>query len=103
MNVSDLHIDSRRRRVFVREREVSLTPTEYELLHVLARHADQVVTHRQLLREVWGPTYAEEVQYLRVYMKQLRQKIEENPSQPRRIVTALGVGYRLVASHSITE
>jgi two-component system, OmpR family, KDP operon response regulator KdpE len=96
--LGELRIDSLKRRVFVSAKEVTLTPTEFALLHYLARHADQVVTHRQLLREVWGPNHVEEVQYLRVFMKQLRQKIEENPSQPRRIVTALGVGYRLVAS-----
>jgi two-component system KDP operon response regulator KdpE len=101
--LGDLHIDSLQRRVFVGETEVALTPTEFDLLQTLARHADQVVTHRQLLREVWGPNFVEEIQYLRVYMKQLREKIEQNPSRPRRIVTALGVGYRLVSSSSIAD
>ena len=84
-------------RVFVAGTEIGLTPNEFKLLHILARNADRVVTHKQLLREVWGPTRTEEIQYLRVYMKQLRQKIEPDPARPRRIVTALGVGYRLVA------
>ena len=82
--------------MFVGGEEVALTPTEFKLLHLLARQLDRVVTHHQLLREVWGPSRVEEVQYLRVYMKQLAEKIERDGSRPRRLVTALGVGYRLV-------
>jgi two-component system KDP operon response regulator KdpE len=77
--------------------EVHLTTTEYRLLGVLARHAGMVVTHRQLLVEVWGPTHAEDTHYLRIYMKQLRDKLEADPVQPRYLLTDLGVGYRLVA------
>jgi two-component system KDP operon response regulator KdpE len=95
--VADLRIDCLLRTVRVRDVEVTLTPTEFDLLYFLAKNADQVVTHRQLLREVWGARKGEDVHYLRVYMRQLRQKIEDDPSDPRRIVTALGVGYRLVA------
>jgi two-component system KDP operon response regulator KdpE len=98
INANGVRIDALNRRVFVDGNEVTLTPTEFLLLHFLARHGNQVVTHRQLLREVWGPDHVEEVQYLRVYMKQLRHKIERDPSQPRRIITALGVGYRFVMS-----
>ena len=98
LTVGDIRIDAVRRRVFVKGVEVELTPIEFKLLHLLACEAGQVLTHHKLLREVWGPRRVEEVQYLRVYMKQLREKIEDNPSQPKRIVTALGVGYRL--SHS---
>jgi len=95
--VADLRIDCLLRTVRVRHVEVTLTPTEFDLLYFLAKNADQVVTHRQLLREVWGTRKSEDVHYLRVYMRQLRQKIEDDPSDPKRIVTALGLGYRLVA------
>jgi two-component system, OmpR family, KDP operon response regulator KdpE len=78
--------------------EIDLTPTEFKLLHALACEPGKVMTHGQLLREVWGSKRPDDVQYLRVYMKQLRQKIEDDPSQPKRIVTALGVGYRLIPS-----
>jgi len=95
--VADLRIDCLERTVRVREQEVTLTRTEFDLLYLLAKNANQVVSHRQLLREVWGTRGAEDVHYLRVYMRNLRQKIEEDPADPRRIVTALGVGYRLAA------
>jgi two-component system KDP operon response regulator KdpE len=74
---------------------VHLTPNEYKLLAVLARHAGRVVTHRQLLKEVWGEAYAEESHYLRVYMGQLRHKLEADPAQPQVLTTEPGVGYRL--------
>ncbi len=96
INIGDLRIDCTQRRLFVRGVEVPLTRTEFELLEVLARNADRVVTHRQLLRAVWGAEHSEEVHYLRVYVKLLRTKIERNPARPTRIVTTLGVGYRLV-------
>ena len=75
--------------------EIKLTPKEFELLDCLARHAGKVMTHRQLLTAVWGPAHAEDTQYLRVYIGQLRQKIEEDPDDPKVIVTELGIGYRL--------
>jgi two-component system KDP operon response regulator KdpE len=75
--------------------EVHLTPNEYNLLAMLARHAGKVVTHQQLLKDVWGPAYAEENHYLRVYMGQLRHKLEANPAQPRLLITESGIGYRL--------
>jgi two-component system KDP operon response regulator KdpE len=93
--VGDVRIDELQQRVFVEEVEVEVTPTEFKLLQLLARHPDQVVTHQQLLREIWGAARVSEMQYLRVYVKQLRQKIEKDPSHPQRIRTALGVGYRL--------
>jgi len=74
---------------------VKLSKKEYELLRALAAHPGKVITHQQLLREIWGDAYVEETQYLRVYVGQLRQKLEENPSRPRLIVTEPGVGYRL--------
>jgi two-component system KDP operon response regulator KdpE len=92
----DVHVDVSQRRVFVGGAEVALTATEFKVLHLLAQSQGRVVTHSQILRAVWGPSQAYEVQYLRVYMRQLRQKIEEDASQPRRLLTALGVGYRLV-------
>ncbi len=90
-----LRVDFERRRVAVGDREVRLTPTEYKLLAVLIRHAGRVVTHRQLLTEVWGPWSVEQFQYLRVYMAHLRRKLEPDPSHPSLFETDAGVGYRL--------
>jgi two-component system, OmpR family, KDP operon response regulator KdpE len=90
-----VRIDLAARQVFRDGAEVHLTPNEYRLLAVLARHAGRVVTHKQLLREVWGDAYTEESHYLRVYTGQLRQKLEADPGQPRLIVNEPGVGYRL--------
>ena len=85
------------RRVVTRQGEpVKLTPTEYALLRLLVQHAGKVLTHRQILREVWGPEYVDETHYLRVYFAQLRQKLEDNPSLPKLILTEPGVGYRMV-------
>lgn len=93
--VGDLRVDLEKRRVFVAEKEIHLSPTEYKLLAVLARHAGKVVTSRQLLKEVWGPLHVDEAQYVRVFMRQLRSKLEENPARPRYLLTEMGVGYRL--------
>lgn len=93
--LGDLRVDLSRRQVFVAEREIRLTPIEYKLLTTLVRYAGKVVTHRQILKEVWGPLHVEEHQYLRVYMRQLRNKLEPNPAHPRFLLTELGVGYRL--------
>lgn len=92
-----VRVDLGRRRVFVSDREVHLTPIEYKLLTTLIRHAGKVVTHRQLLKEVWGPLHVDEGHYLRVYMRQLRNKLEPQPANPRYLLTELGVGYRLRA------
>lgn len=75
--------------------EVKLSPREYDLLRVLVQNAGRVVTHQQILREVWGPAHVEDTQYLRVYVGQLRQKLEPDPDQPRYLLTEPGVGYRL--------
>jgi two-component system KDP operon response regulator KdpE len=91
----ELKVDLAARRVFVRGAEVHLTPIEYRLLTTLVRHAGKVVTHRALLKEVWGPGHAEEVHYLRVYMAGLRRKLESDPARPRYLLTEQGVGYRL--------
>ena len=95
VSAGDLRIDLARRLVFVGSAEVHLTPIEYKLLATLARHAGMVLTHRQLLREVWGPGEGHQPQSLRVHMAQLRHKIEEDPARPKHIVTEPGVGYRL--------
>ncbi len=94
----DLRVDLSKREVYIGEEEVHLTPIEYKLLTTLIRYAGKVVTHRQLLKEVWGPSYVEEGQYLRVYMTQLRHKLEADPARPRYLTTELGVGYRLKVS-----
>jgi len=91
----DLKMDLLHRRVFVGEQEVHLTPIEYRLLSVLVQHAGKVLTHRQLLKEVWGPSHIEETHYLRIYMAQLRHKLEADPTRPRFLLTEAGVGYRL--------
>jgi two-component system KDP operon response regulator KdpE len=92
----DLAIDMAARTVTVRGEQIRLTPTEYTLLALFARNAGKVLTHSSVLREVWGPTYAEETQYLRVFIGQLRKKIERDPATPRILLTESGVGYRLV-------
>jgi two-component system KDP operon response regulator KdpE len=95
--VGDIQVDLARRLVTNKGEIVKLTPTEYALLRLLVQHAGKVLTHRQILKEVWGPQYVDEIHYLRVYFGQLRQKLEENPTVPRLIVTEPGVGYRLVS------
>ncbi len=93
----ELSIDLARRIVTRNGAEVHLTPLEYKLLATLARHAGLVLTHRQLLKEVWGPGHAEDSTYLRMFVRQLRQKLERNPTQPQHILTEVGVGYRFLA------
>ena len=90
-------IDLEARRATRAGAEVHLTPIEFKLIACLARHLGMVVTHRQLLSEVWGPSHAGDTHYLRIYMKQLRDKLEADPVQPRHFVTETGVGYRLLA------
>jgi two-component system KDP operon response regulator KdpE len=93
--VGGLRIDPTQKRAWVRGVEAVLTPTEFRLLNVLMQDAGRVVTHQHLLRQVWGPNHAQEIQYLRVYMRQLREKIEREPARPEFLVTSPGVGYRL--------
>lgn len=92
---AEWEVDFARREVTARGIRVHLTPNEFKLLAVLARHAGRVLTHRQLLREVWGPTQAAQPHYLRVYMAQLRHKLEADPARPKHLITESGVGYRL--------
>lgn len=94
IEIGDLKIDLARRLVTIGGAEISLTPTEYKLLSVLARHAGKVLTHKQLLREVWGPGYEDATHLLRVNISNLRSKIEPDPKRPYYIQTETGVGYR---------
>jgi two-component system KDP operon response regulator KdpE len=89
----DILIDLPKRKVSVRGTPVDLTPTEYDLLVFMARHHDEVLTHERLLREGWGPEYIDQLDYLRLYIRYLRNKIEANPSQPEIIKTERGIGY----------
>jgi two-component system, OmpR family, KDP operon response regulator KdpE len=93
--VGELQVDLLRRHVAVGPAEVRLTPTEYKLLTTLIRHAGKVVTHQQLLREVWGPAHTDQAHYVRIYMAHLRHKLEAEPARPRYLLTEPGVGYRL--------
>ena len=93
--VGELEVDQLRRHVTIRGAEIKLTPIEYKLLTTLVRHAGKVVTHQQLLREVWGPTHDDQAHYVRVYMAHLRHKLEAEPARPRYLLTEPGVGYRL--------
>jgi two-component system, OmpR family, KDP operon response regulator KdpE len=91
-----LEVDLAGRIVRLKGREVKLTATEYSLLRLFIQHAGKVLTHQQILREVWGPNYIEHTHYLRVYLAHLREKLEADPSQPRLFITEPGVGYRLL-------
>lgn len=93
--VGALQLDLARREVKLDGKEVHLTPLEYRLLSLLAQHAGKVLTHGHILKEVWGPGHAEQTHYLRVYMAQLRRKLEADPARPRLLMTEPGVGYRL--------
>ncbi len=95
---TEVNLESRQ--VIHAGQEVHLTPIEFRLLACLSQHLGMVVTHRQLMREVWGPAHSEHTHYLRIYMKQLREKLEEDPVRPSHLLTESGVGYRLVADES---
>lgn len=94
-SLNDLQVDFRRRRVEIRETDVHLTPTEYELLRVLIQHAGQVMLHSDLLAQVWGQEYRNDLAILRVNVSRLRQKLEEDPRKPEYILTVPGVGYTI--------
>jgi len=95
LDVGDLRIDSATRLAFVRKREVRLTPIQYKLLETLMRSAGKILTHEELLFRVWGPAYTKEMPYLRVFMAQLRRKLEKDPAHPRLLMTEPHVGYGL--------
>lgn len=92
---ANLQMDLLNRIVKIDNQEVHLTPIQYRLLSVLVKHAGKVLTHQQILKEVWGPSYKENSHYLRIYMSQLRQKLEADPTQPKFLLTESGIGYRL--------
>jgi len=92
---ANLKVDLHNRLVCIDEQEIHLTPIQYRLLTVLIKHAGKVLTQQQILKEVWGPSYQENAHYLRIYMSQLRQKLEADPTQPKFLLTESGVGYRL--------
>jgi len=96
LHFGDAIVDLEQRRASRTGHEVHLTPVEFRLLATLAKHAGMVVTHRQLLTEVWGPAHASDTHYLRIYMKQLRDKLERDPVRPAHLMTETGIGYRLV-------
>jgi len=95
--LKDLEVDLVRRIVTLRQERIHLTPKEYDLLRLLIMHAGKVLTHRQLLRDIWGPAHVEDSDYLRSYVRMLRSKIEDDPTQPKLVLTEPGVGYRLNA------
>lgn len=95
LEVGPLRIDLAARVVTRDGKEIHLTPIEYRLLVLLAKHAGKVLTHRQILMDVWGPPHAGQTHYVRVYMGELRKKIEEDPARPKLVITEQGVGYRL--------
>jgi len=95
LQVDDLKMDLSRRLVTIKENQISLTPTEYEILRLLLQNAGKVLTHRQLLRQVWGTAYESEMHMLRVNISNLRRKIEQDPARPHYLVTESGVGYRM--------
>src|ERR1019366_6686333 len=97
----DLEIDFDTRRVKAAGQEVRLTPKEFELLRYLVAHAEKPVTHRELLQAVWGPDYGDELEYLRVFINQVRKKIELNPAKPRFVLTVPWIGYKFVAAQAI--
>jgi two-component system KDP operon response regulator KdpE len=96
VTTADFTIDLAAKRLTTAAGDVRLTPTEWHMLEVLARHPDKLVTQRQLLREVWGPAYENETNYLRVHLANLRRKLEPDPSRPRYLITEPGIGYRFV-------
>jgi two-component system KDP operon response regulator KdpE len=98
---SGLRVDLSARRITRDGVEIHLTPIEYRLLRALIRHADKVVTHRHLLKEVWGPAYVERSHYLRVHMAALRHKLEPDPARPRLLLTEAGIGYRLLSQPAV--
>ena len=98
--VGELVVDITTRRVLKAGAEVALTPIEFRLLSVLLANAGLVVTHSQLLKSVWGPEHVDDLQYLRIYMRQLRHKLETDPARPKHLVTEVGVGYRLIDHES---
>jgi two-component system KDP operon response regulator KdpE len=103
VKVDRLKIDLAARAVYLEDERLTLTPKEYRLLQILAQHAGNVVTHQQLLKEVWGQQHLNDTHYLRIFVRKLRQKIETDPNRPRILITELGVGYRLALPNEAFE
>jgi two-component system KDP operon response regulator KdpE len=103
VTIGPLTIDLATRAVLLNDTRLILTPKEYRLLQVLAQHAGNVVTHQQLLKEIWGSIHVHDTHYLRIFVRKLRQKIEAHPDSPRILVTELGVGYRLAQPQNGVE
>jgi two-component system, OmpR family, KDP operon response regulator KdpE len=101
--LDNLKVDLAKRQVLLDDREVHLTPLEYRLLAILIKHAGKVITHTHLLKEVWGTAYAGQTHYLRIYMAQLRHKLEADPARPRFFINEPGVGYRLKTDFNETD
>ena len=95
VTVDRLRIDFAARAAFVDDERLLLTPKEHQLLQILGKHAGNVVTHHQLLKDIWGQPHINDIQYLRIFVRKLRRKIEQDPNRPRILLTELGVGYRL--------
>jgi two-component system KDP operon response regulator KdpE len=95
----NIEVNLKKRRVLVGGNEIHLTPIEYKILEILIRHADHVVTHSQLLKEAWGPNHEEQIHYLRLFVFQLRRKLETDSARPRHLLTEPGIGYRLATEH----
>ncbi|MBF0134798.1 MAG: response regulator [Magnetococcus sp. DMHC-1] len=95
LTIGSLRLDPGRREVWVNDHPVTLTPIEYRLLLLLARNAGRVLTHRHIMKEIWGVAYADQTHTLRVFMAQLRRKVESNPAHPQLLMTEMGVGYRM--------
>lgn len=96
LECNGIKIDFLKRQVYVDNQEIKLTPTEYEILKTLLRNFEKVITQKQLLQTVWGASYDVETHYLRIYMRKLRKKIEQDPSNPKHLITESGIGYRLI-------
>jgi two-component system KDP operon response regulator KdpE len=101
-SVGGLEVDLMRRTIRVDGADVRLSPKQYRLLHILVTHAGKVVTHHQLLKEIWGPAHVDDVQYLRIFVRKLRTRLEADPTRPRYLLTELGVGYRLRTPDQLT-
>jgi two-component system KDP operon response regulator KdpE len=103
IEIDRLKIDLGARAVYLDQERLTLTPKEYRMLQILAQHAGKVVTHQQLLRDIWGEQHVDDTQYLRIFIRKLRQKIEQDPNRPRILLTELGVGYRLALPSEMIE
>ena len=103
LKIGEITIDFSKRMVLKNNKEIKMTPTEYSLLNFVARHMGKVITHNQIIKELWGPNATPDSSYLRVYILQLRRKIEDDPANPRYLITEPGIGYRLIAEEKSNQ